>query len=95
MDKDEEIEIEKLIEEKINEFRKEEFYSRLKELEDKLEDNIQRSKVNLLGSLENTQDYLEDRDQKLADYLKGRITWVGAILFGLIFILYYLTGYIQ
>ena len=85
MDNDKELEIEKLIEEKINEFRKEEFYPSLKELED----NIKESNIELCDFAREAVKDSEDSNKMTISYLNGRITWVGAILFGLILILFF------
>lgn len=85
MDNDKELEIEKLIEEKINEFRKEEFYPSLKELED----NIKKSNFELCDFAREEVKDSEDSNKMTINYLNERITWVGAILFGLILILFF------
>lgn len=86
MDKDKETEIRRLILEEIKEFRKEEFYPSLKELED----NIKESNSELCNFTRKAVKDSEDSNKMTIDYLNGRISWVGAILFGLILILFYI-----
>lgn len=85
MDKDKETEIRRLILEEIKEFRKEEFYPSLKELED----NIKESNSELCDFARKAVKDSEDSNKMTIDYLNGRISWVGAILFGLILILFF------
>lgn len=61
---------------------------KLDSLEIKL-DKIDKNSYYIRDFVAEVQKYCEDRDERLAGYLKGKISWAGAILFGLILILFF------